>query len=107
MAMKMNTLVKVGLLCGSAGICIALILIGAPRYGTDQSVPGIMLSAYNVAFKWLWPTSVILPDYIVGPLDRSFLVARVGAAVLMNGVLYAAIGIALVIIRSHLSTPKR
>lgn len=103
----MTTIVRVGLICGSAGICIALILIGAPIYGIDQSVPGIIVSAYNIAFKWLWPTSLILPDYIVGPLDRSFLVARVVAAVLMNGVLYAAVGIGLVIIRSHLSTPKR
>ena len=103
----MTTIVRVGLICGSAGICIALILSGAPIYGIDQSVPGIISSAYNMAFKWLWPTSVILPDYIVGPLDRSFLVARVVAAVLMNGVLYAAVGIGLVIIRSHLSTPKR
>jgi hypothetical protein len=106
MAIKKTTVVRVGCLFGFAGIGIALILIGASIFGIDQNVSEFIVTAYNMAFRWLWPASVLLPDYIVGPPDWSLLLARVVAAVLMNGFLYAAIGIGLVLIRSRLAAPK-
>lgn len=106
MAINKMIVVKAGCLFGFAGIGIAIILIGASVYGIDQNVPGVILSVYNLAFKWLWPASVLLPDYLVGPLDRSLLLARVVVAVFMNGVLYSAIGVSFVLIRSRLSAPK-
>jgi hypothetical protein len=106
MAGNKTTAVKVGSLSGFTGIGIAMTLILVSICGIDENVPEIIASTYDVALRWLWPASVLLPDYIVGSLDRSFLLARVVAAVFMNGILIPAIGIGLVLNRHGFRHPK-
>jgi hypothetical protein len=107
MAIGFRQVVQTSVLFGIAGIGVAVLLLCVSSCCIDQAIPGFTVTAYNFAFKWLWLTSILLPDYLVGPLDRSALLLRVIGAVAMNGVPYAAIGAGLGVIRATLIAPKR
>lgn len=107
MAIGIPQVVQTGVLFGITGIGVAVLLLGVSNCCIDQAVPGYTVTAYNFAFKWLWLTSTFLPDYLIGPLDRSALLVRVIGAVAMNAVAYAAIGVGFVVIRATLLTPKK
>jgi hypothetical protein len=85
---------------------VAVLLLAISACCIDQATPGAGVTIYNMAYKWLWPTSRYIPAFIIGPLDRQAILLKIMTAVVLNAIPYAVFGVVLATIRSARSKPR-
>jgi hypothetical protein len=99
-------LIRAAVVFGSVGVGVAVLLLGISACCVDQATPGTGLRIYNAAYKWVWPTSSYIPEFVIGPHDRQAILLKVVTAVAMNAIPYAVIGAGFAALRTALGKPR-
>lgn len=86
----------------AAGIALAsgvvgfLVPFGLPAIARCclDSAPAVVTKVFDQLFRFLWPTSELIPPYLLGgPVDREALRRTWAIAVAANAIVYAAVAL--------------